>query len=236
MGARVVVGLGANLGEALATLQAAVGEIAALDGVTRARGVARVPHGAGRRAPTSPTTTTRRCCSSVERAPLELLRALQAHRARPRPRAPVRWGPRTLDLDILLWGEGRSTSPTSPCRTRAWSSAASRWSRCSRSLPDADPAGRAPPGRRLQASPEQGVERVADATIGVDLPPDGGEQRVPSRGPRGVRRRARARAQAGVRDGLRAVPLLRAHAGGDLPLQRARSQDSSTSPPTRSSI
>ncbi|CAA9552620.1 MAG: hypothetical protein AVDCRST_MAG79-2825, partial [uncultured Thermoleophilia bacterium] len=48
---------------------------------------------------------------------------------------------------------------------------------------------------------------------------------VPSRRPRGVRRRARAEPEARVRDGLRTVPVLRADAGGDLSLQQARSQD-----------
>ena len=95
--------------------------------------------------------------------------------------------------------------------------------------------------RSPRRSPRCPTRAFGDWARSLTLPlersfPTRGERRVPSRGPRGVRRRARARAQARVRDGVRDVPLLRADAGGDVPLQQARSEASSTSRPTRSSI
>ncbi len=45
-------------------------------------------------------------------APLELLDALQAtERQQGRVRGPERWGPRTLDLDLLLYDDRRLDSP-----------------------------------------------------------------------------------------------------------------------------
>jgi 2-amino-4-hydroxy-6-hydroxymethyldihydropteridine diphosphokinase len=44
-------------------------------------------------------------------APSEALRALQAIERGEGKATPFRWGPRTLDLDLLLWGETVSDDP-----------------------------------------------------------------------------------------------------------------------------
>ena len=66
----------------------------------------------------TPTVDARASCSSVCRAP----------RGRGRSGARGRWGPRTLDVDVL-WVDGDtvSTSPTWRCRTRACGSGGSCW-------------------------------------------------------------------------------------------------------------
>ncbi len=173
MGARVVVGLGANLGEALATLQAAVGEIAALDGVTvlAASPVYRTAPVGG---PDQPDYHNAAVLLDVERAPLELLRALQAIELGHGRERLVRWGPRTLDLDVLLWGEEAIDLPDLAVphprlveRRFALEP-----------LLDVAPDAVLPGGRRLDVVlaglPEQGVERVPAATMEIDPPPDRG--------------------------------------------------------------
>jgi len=106
------VGLGANLGDAAATLAAAVAALAALPGV-QLRGVSRLyltaPVGvidqppfhnavAALDAPTGESPAT---------GAMALLIALkQLERAFGR-RAGRRWGPRELDLDLLLFGRAR---------------------------------------------------------------------------------------------------------------------------------
>ena len=42
-------------------------------------------------------------------------------------RGEARWGPRTIDLDVLVWGDARaSRRPSSRSRIRGWPSAGSR--------------------------------------------------------------------------------------------------------------
>ena len=109
---RAYVGLGANVGDAAATMAASVAALAALPGV-RLRGVSRLyatnPVGvvdqsefrnaaAALEVPAGP---------DPEAGAVALLVALkQLERAfRRRPRS--RWGPRELDLDLLLFGRAR---------------------------------------------------------------------------------------------------------------------------------
>lgn len=99
------IGLGANLGEAEATLRSAVAALRALPG--RLAGLSSLY----RSAPLGPAGQAD-YLNAVARldtplAPHALLAALQAiENANGRVRG-VRWGPRTLDLDLLLYGNDR---------------------------------------------------------------------------------------------------------------------------------
>ena len=104
----VHIGLGANLGDAALTLEAAV---KALDAVPGTRVLARSSH--YRTAPIDaggPDYVNAVVAAETHLPPLDLLHALQsieqAHgRERPYPNAP-----RTLDLDLLLYGQQQCTS------------------------------------------------------------------------------------------------------------------------------
>jgi 2-amino-4-hydroxy-6-hydroxymethyldihydropteridine diphosphokinase len=102
---RYVIGLGANLGDAEATLREAV---AALPGVVAVSSLwATAPVGG----PAQPDFLNAAARLEVELDPPALLAVLQAiERDAGRVRG-VRWGPRILDLDILLWGGGIVAEP-----------------------------------------------------------------------------------------------------------------------------
>lgn len=93
-----VIGLGANLGDRLATLRAAVTDLSELG---RVQGVSSLYE----TAPVGPPqpdflNAAVRLDSSLE--PLALLRALLAIERRHGRERRERWGPRTLDLDLLF--------------------------------------------------------------------------------------------------------------------------------------
>lgn len=98
------IALGSNLGEPAVQLRAAVNAIGLLaqTHVTARSGVfASSAVGPGQQ----PNYLNAVICVATELGPLDLLDALQAiEQAQGRERS-VRWGPRTLDLDILLYGE-----------------------------------------------------------------------------------------------------------------------------------
>jgi 2-amino-4-hydroxy-6-hydroxymethyldihydropteridine diphosphokinase len=103
---RVVVGLGSNLGERLASLRAAADALDAVVGVTvcaRSSVVAMPPAGG----PRQPDYLNAALLLEVTLGPKELLeQTQQVERALGRIRPdPVRWGPRTIDID-LLWSPG----------------------------------------------------------------------------------------------------------------------------------
>ena len=105
--ATVYIGLGGNLGDAAECLRKARTAVAAIPGVreTAFSGLYRsVPMGpAGQ-----PDYVNAVMAAETLLSPLELLDALQAVEAAfGRVRTGERWGPRTLDLDILLYGEER---------------------------------------------------------------------------------------------------------------------------------
>ena len=99
----VYVGLGANLGEPERTLAAAVEDLARLADVHLRRCsslYAAAPVG-----PPQPEFRNAVVALSTRHRPESLLAALlEVERAHGRVR-DQRWGPRLLDLDILLWGE-----------------------------------------------------------------------------------------------------------------------------------
>lgn len=114
----VVLGLGANVGDRLETLAAAVHAIDDLDGVAVAE-VSAVYETPPWPPPDDPRSVTQepyynlalRAVTSLD--PLALLDELQLlERAFGRDRSrEVRWGPRTLDIDVLLFGTREIDGP-----------------------------------------------------------------------------------------------------------------------------
>jgi 2-amino-4-hydroxy-6-hydroxymethyldihydropteridine diphosphokinase len=98
---RAVVGLGANLGDRLATLRAAVGD---LSQVTRVLTTSRVYESAPV-GPSQPDYLNAAVLVAWDGTALELLDALLAIEQRHGRVRGERWGPRTLDLDVL-WIDG----------------------------------------------------------------------------------------------------------------------------------
>ncbi|WEG09214.1 2-amino-4-hydroxy-6-hydroxymethyldihydropteridine diphosphokinase [Microbacterium horticulturae] len=114
IGTPVVIALGANLGDREATLQAAVDELRALPLTDEVRvadaitSIAVKPEGVDAAAPrylnTVATLTTRL-------APHVLLGALHDIENRHGRVRTERWGDRTLDLDIIAYGDVQSSDP-----------------------------------------------------------------------------------------------------------------------------
>lgn len=104
-GDRVFVGLGANLGDAHATLQHALAELAAVPGVALV-----ATSGFYRTAPVDAqgpdflNAVAELRSTLVPEALLDALQAIEQHHGRQRP---YRNAPRTLDLDLLLVGDQR---------------------------------------------------------------------------------------------------------------------------------
>ena len=100
------IGLGANLGDAEATLRDAAGALCALPG-SRPAGLSSLY----RSAPVGPAGQDDylNAVAALETslAPHELLAALQAIENTHGRVRELRWGPRTLDLDLLLYGTDR---------------------------------------------------------------------------------------------------------------------------------
>ena len=99
----VYVGLGANVGDPERTFAAAAEELSRLPDVElRRRSSFYATAAIG---PTQPVFRNAVVSLVTRRTPEELLAALlEIERAHGRVRAE-RWGPRVLDLDILLWGD-----------------------------------------------------------------------------------------------------------------------------------
>ena len=102
---RVFVGLGANLGDAAATLRAAIEAIAALP-ATRCVRRSSLYRSAPVDAP-GPDYVHAVVELRTTLEPEALLLALQAIERRFGRQRPHRHAPRTLDLDLLAWGERR---------------------------------------------------------------------------------------------------------------------------------
>ncbi len=158
---RVYIGLGSNLAEPQQQLRCA---LMALDALPDSRLVAVSSLYASD--PLGPADQPRYnnavAALDTSLAPLQLLDALQAiEQAQGRERKAERWGPRTLDLDILLFGqrlidEPRLTVPHYPLPARAF---------VLYPLAEIAPAGlQLPDGRQLAAllaaCPFEGIERL----------------------------------------------------------------------------
>lgn len=102
---RVFIGLGSNLAEPRQQLRGAVDALARIP-ETRIAAVSSLYISDPLGPPDQPRYHNAVAALDTSLAPLELLDALQSiELAQGRERKAERWGPRTLDLDILLFGE-----------------------------------------------------------------------------------------------------------------------------------
>jgi 2-amino-4-hydroxy-6-hydroxymethyldihydropteridine diphosphokinase len=147
------VGLGANLGDALQAVRDSIAALEATPGVSLVQASSLY-----RSAPvdaTGPDYINAVACISTTLTAPALLQALQAIEQGAGRERPYRNAPRTLDLDLLLYGEGRIDSPalTVPhprMRDRAFVL-----------VPLAELAPALVGAEALQAVAGQGVERLA---------------------------------------------------------------------------
>ena len=147
----VAVGLGANLGDARQTLSWAV---AAMAGLARTELLAVSSLYSSKPIDSSgPDYLNAVALLRTEQQPLDLLHALQAIELQAGRERPYRNAPRTLDLDIELWGDRQSDDPELILPHPRM------WQRAFVLLPLAEIA----PGRvsadQLQAVADQGIER-----------------------------------------------------------------------------
>ena len=129
---RAYLALGSNLGDRLAHLQLAVDALAARRGGRRRGRVARLRDRAGRRTAAGRVSSTRSSRSTPSSNRSELLARVPAIEAcTRRVNAVERWGPRTLDVDVLLVDDvqHRQRRPHDSA-SRACGSAASCSRRC----------------------------------------------------------------------------------------------------------
>ena len=104
------IGLGANLGDAPATVRAAVAAIAALPQTQLLR--ASRLYGSAPIDSSGPDYVNAVAQISTRLSAPALLAQLQAIEAAAGRERPYRNAPRTLDLDVLLYGDARISSPT----------------------------------------------------------------------------------------------------------------------------
>jgi 2-amino-4-hydroxy-6-hydroxymethyldihydropteridine diphosphokinase len=109
MSVRALVALGSNVGDRLTTLEAAVDRLDAVEGVRFVRS-SRVyetdPVG-----PPQPDFLNAVVEIETELAPRDLLSALQSIEADLGRTRDLRWGPRTIDLDLLVYDEESIAEP-----------------------------------------------------------------------------------------------------------------------------
>jgi dihydroneopterin aldolase / 2-amino-4-hydroxy-6-hydroxymethyldihydropteridine diphosphokinase len=116
-GLPVVIALGANVGEAVSTLESSVQEIAALRGM-RVRAVSPLVETDPVGGPEQPAYLNAVLLGETTRRPADLLDELHRIEARHGRERDIRWGPRTLDLDLIQVG-----MPGSPTEVRSDSAA-----------------------------------------------------------------------------------------------------------------
>ena len=159
-----VIGLGSNLGDRQQELQQAVDELAATPGV-RVTAVSPVYETDPVGGPEQPDYLNAVVLAEASLAAADLLRRAHAIEAAARRTREVRWGPRTLDVDIIAYGDQVSADPslTLPhprARQRAFVLAPWR---------DADPGaelpGAGPVAALLAELPSQGVRRRDDIAL-----------------------------------------------------------------------
>jgi len=102
-GTPVVVALGANLGDAAVVLKQSVADIASVPGI-RVTAVSPLVETDPVGGPDQPVYLNAVLLASATLAPGELLEALHAVEARHGRTRQVRWGARTLDLDLVEYG------------------------------------------------------------------------------------------------------------------------------------
>jgi 2-amino-4-hydroxy-6-hydroxymethyldihydropteridine diphosphokinase len=110
-GRRAYVGIGSNLGDRLGYLQLAVDELAAHAGI-EVVDVSRVYETAPVGGPPQDAYLNAVVAIDTDLDPFDLLRECQRIEARAERVRAERWGPRTLDLDVLLIDGCRLDDPT----------------------------------------------------------------------------------------------------------------------------
>jgi 2-amino-4-hydroxy-6-hydroxymethyldihydropteridine diphosphokinase len=103
---RAYFGIGSNLGDRLVYLQFAVNEMASADGVDVV-GISSVYETAPVGGPEQPDYLNAVVAVDTVRSARELLALAQSIEAAAERVRTVRWGPRTLDVDVLLVGDER---------------------------------------------------------------------------------------------------------------------------------
>lgn len=108
---QILLALGSNLGDRVANLRAAVEAVGALPG-TRVVSVSHAYETAPWGVADQPAFLNAAVAVETSMQPLELLRALK-NIERQLGRAPggVKWGPRVIDIDIVLWGDVKLNTP-----------------------------------------------------------------------------------------------------------------------------
>lgn len=108
---RVYIGLGSNLAEPRQQLRGALGALARIPG-SQLAAVSSLYLSDPLGPPDQPRYNNAVAALDTSLSPLTLLDALQAiEQAQGRERKAERWGPRTLDLDILLFGNRLISEP-----------------------------------------------------------------------------------------------------------------------------
>lgn len=108
---RAYIGLGSNLDSPLRQVRRAIAELAQLPD-SRLCAVSALYRTAPLGPPGQPDYINAVAALDTRLSPLALLDALQAiERHHRRVRGAVQWGPRTLDLDILLYGDAQLHEP-----------------------------------------------------------------------------------------------------------------------------
>ena len=147
----VAVGLGANLGDARRTLSWAV---AAMAGLARTELLAVSSLYSSKPIDSSgPDYLNAVALLRTGQEPLDLLHALQAIELQAGRERPYRNAPRTLDLDIELWGDWRSDAPVLIVPHPRM------WERAFVLVPLAEIASQCVSAEQLQAVADQGIER-----------------------------------------------------------------------------
>jgi dihydroneopterin aldolase/2-amino-4-hydroxy-6-hydroxymethyldihydropteridine diphosphokinase len=106
----VVLALGTNLGDREAVLRSAVAALAAVEGLDLRR-VSPVVETDPVGGPEQPDYLNAVVLAGTRLGPLELLRACQRVEAEHDRVREVRWGPRTLDVDVVAYGSATSDDP-----------------------------------------------------------------------------------------------------------------------------
>lgn len=108
---RVYIGLGSNLADPVRQLRGALNALAELSD-SRLSAVSSFYASDPLGPPDQPRYMNAVACLETTLEPLQLLDALQAiEQSQGRVRKDERWGPRTLDLDILLFGQRHIAEP-----------------------------------------------------------------------------------------------------------------------------
>ncbi|HEY0716256.1 MAG TPA: 2-amino-4-hydroxy-6-hydroxymethyldihydropteridine diphosphokinase [Streptosporangiaceae bacterium] len=161
---RAVLALGSNLGDRRRELQQAVDQLAATPGV-RVTGVSPVYETGPVGGPEQPDYLNAVVLAEVGLPAAGLLRRAHEIEAAARRTREVRWGPRTLDVDIIAYGNALSADPvlTLPHpRARQRAFVLAPWRDAD---PDAELPGSGPVAALLAGLPSQDVRRRDDITL-----------------------------------------------------------------------